>query len=140
MSSAHQEGAAYRRAADYVAESVIFLRGNVLLREPLRPEHIKPRLLGHWGSCPGITMVYAALVRERDADGLLVPGPGRSSTLSMIIVVRYCAVPPRCGCSWVWTLRWPSRSGLPVRARASPQWTGSGSLSTTAPSVARFGW
>ncbi|MGW3645618.1 phosphoketolase family protein [Streptomyces sp. NPDC000878] len=82
MSSAHQEGAAYRRAADHVAASVIFLRGNVLLREPLRPEHIKPRQLGHWGSCPGITMVYAALntlVRERDADGLSVPGPGHGS-------------------------------------------------------------
>ncbi|MFE6170803.1 hypothetical protein [Streptomyces sp. NPDC056464] len=44
MSSAHQVGAAYRRAADYVAASVIFLRGNVLLREPLRPEHIKALL------------------------------------------------------------------------------------------------
>ncbi|MDN0195924.1 hypothetical protein [Streptomyces sp. S.PNR 29] len=64
----------YRRAAGYVAASVIFLRGNVLLREP--------RQLGHCGSCPGITMVYAALytpVRERDADGLLVPGPGHSA-------------------------------------------------------------
>ncbi|MFI8636701.1 hypothetical protein [Streptomyces chartreusis] len=78
MSSAHQEGAAYQRAADSVAASVIFLRGNVLLREPLRPEHIKPRQLAHWGSRPGITMVCAALnqlVRERDADGLLVTGP-----------------------------------------------------------------
>ena len=82
MSSAHQEAAAYRRAADYVAASVIFLRGNVLLQKPLRPEPIKPRQLGHWGSCPGITIVYAALnalVRGRDADGLLVPGPGHGA-------------------------------------------------------------
>ncbi|MFI9587564.1 phosphoketolase family protein [Streptomyces sp. NPDC052236] len=73
---------AYRRAADYVAAVLIFLQDNVLLREPLRPEHLKPRLLGHWGSCPGITMVYAALntlIRERDADVLLVTGPGHGA-------------------------------------------------------------
>ncbi|TXS35588.1 phosphoketolase family protein [Streptomyces sp. t39] len=72
----------YRRAADYVAASLIFLRDNVLLREPLRAEHLKPRLLGHWGSCPGITMMYSslnALVRERDADVLLVTGPGHGA-------------------------------------------------------------
>lgn len=72
----------YIRAADYVAASLIFLQGNVLLREPLRPEHIKPRLLGHWGTCPGITTVYAALnglVRERGADVLLVTGPGHGA-------------------------------------------------------------
>ncbi|MFD7027350.1 phosphoketolase family protein [Streptomyces sp. NPDC059917] len=72
----------YRRAADYVAAALVFLRENVLLTEPLRPEHVKPRLLGHWGTCPGITMVYAALntlVRERDADVLLVTGPGHGA-------------------------------------------------------------
>ncbi|MFC5214149.1 hypothetical protein [Streptomyces coerulescens] len=80
MSSAHEEGAPYRRAADYMAASVIFLRGYLLLREPLPPEHIKheaARPLGLW--CPGITRAYAplnTLVRERDADGLSVPGPG----------------------------------------------------------------
>ncbi|MFG2622810.1 phosphoketolase [Streptomyces sp. NPDC048507] len=69
----------YVRAADYVAAALIFLQDNLLLREPLRPEHVKPRLLGHWGTCPGITRVYAALnglVRERGADVLLVVGPG----------------------------------------------------------------
>ncbi|MFJ3582250.1 phosphoketolase [Streptomyces sp. NPDC090127] len=82
MGGEHQDGSEYRRAADYVAAALIFLRDNVLLREPLRPEHIKPRLLGHWGSCPGITMVYAALntlVRERDTDVLLVTGPGHGA-------------------------------------------------------------
>ncbi|MEV7831644.1 phosphoketolase family protein [Streptomyces subrutilus] len=73
---------AYRRAADYVAAALIYLRENVLLTEPLRPEHLKPRLLGHWGSCPGITQVYSALdqlVRERDVDVLLVTGPGHGA-------------------------------------------------------------
>ncbi|MEU9027104.1 phosphoketolase family protein [Streptomyces sp. NPDC048383] len=72
----------YRRAADYAAAALIHLQDNVLLREPLRPEHIKPRLLGHWGTCPGITMVYTALntlVRERGADVLLVTGPGHGA-------------------------------------------------------------
>ncbi|WP_420716469.1 phosphoketolase family protein [Streptomyces sp. H27-H1] len=72
----------YRRAADYVAAALIFLRDNVLLTEPLRPEHLKARLLGHWGTCPGITMVHTALntlVRERDADVLLVTGPGHGA-------------------------------------------------------------
>ncbi|MEV5684993.1 phosphoketolase family protein [Streptomyces sp. NPDC052164] len=72
----------YRQAADYVAAALIFLQDNVLLREPLRREHLKPRLLGHWGSCPGITMAYAALsclVKERDTDVLLVTGPGHGA-------------------------------------------------------------
>lgn len=75
-------GSPYTRAADYVAVASIFLQDNVLLTEPLRPEHIKPRLLGHWGTCPGITLVYAALnrlIRERGADVLLVTGPGHGA-------------------------------------------------------------
>ncbi|RSN16949.1 hypothetical protein DMH25_05240 [Streptomyces sp. WAC 01325] len=59
MSSAHQEGAAYRRASDPCATSVIFLRGNVLLREPLRPEHIKPGQLAHLGSRARATFTLA---------------------------------------------------------------------------------
>ncbi|MEO3750958.1 phosphoketolase family protein [Streptomyces sp. B6B3] len=80
--SQHHGSSAYRRAADYVAAALIFLQDNVLLREPLRPEHTKPRLLGHWGSCPGITMVYEALdalVQDRDADVLLVTGTGHGA-------------------------------------------------------------
>lgn len=82
MREDHEGLRSYRRAADYVAAALIFLQDNVLLREPLRPEHLKPRLLGHWGTCPGITMVYAALnalIRERDADVLLVTGPGHGA-------------------------------------------------------------
>ena len=51
----------YRRAADYVAAALVFLRDNLLLHEPLRAQHLEPGLLGHWGSCPGITMVYSAV-------------------------------------------------------------------------------
>lgn len=72
----------YRRAADYLAAAMIFLRGNVLLTEPLRPEHLKPRLLGHWGTCPGITLVYSGLNRlicETGTRTLLVTGPGHGA-------------------------------------------------------------
>ncbi|WP_432489066.1 phosphoketolase family protein [Kineococcus sp. SYSU DK018] len=61
---------------------MIYLRDNVLLREPLRPEHVKPRLLGHWGTCPGITFVYAGLdrlVRRTGQRTLLVTGPGHGA-------------------------------------------------------------
>ncbi|MDV3209190.1 MAG: hypothetical protein LOY04_19675, partial [Rhodococcus ruber] len=49
------------RAANYLSVGQIYLMGNPLLREPLRPEHIKPRLLGHWGTTPGLNFVYAHL-------------------------------------------------------------------------------
>ncbi|MGW7313507.1 phosphoketolase family protein [Streptomyces sp. NPDC054854] len=78
----HTPHSPYARAADYVAAALIFLQDNVLLTEPLRPDHIKSRLLGHWGTCPGITAVYAALntlIREREADVLLVTGPGHGA-------------------------------------------------------------
>nr|WP_042192105.1 phosphoketolase family protein [Kibdelosporangium sp. MJ126-NF4]CEL20491.1 Xylulose-5-phosphate phosphoketolase @ Fructose-6-phosphate phosphoketolase [Kibdelosporangium sp. MJ126-NF4]CTQ97715.1 Xylulose-5-phosphate phosphoketolase (EC 4.1.2.9) @ Fructose-6-phosphate phosphoketolase (EC 4.1.2.22) [Kibdelosporangium sp. MJ126-NF4] len=72
----------YRQACDYLAASMIYLRDNVLLRETLRPEHIKPRLLGHWGTCPGITYVYAGLngfVARTGQRTLLVTGPGHGA-------------------------------------------------------------
>ena len=47
------------RAANYLTVGQIYLQDNPLLREPLRPEHIKPRLLGHWGTSPGLSLVYA---------------------------------------------------------------------------------
>jgi xylulose-5-phosphate/fructose-6-phosphate phosphoketolase len=67
------------RAANYLSVGQIYLMDNPLLREPLRPEHIKPRLLGHWGTTPGLTFVYAHLNRAIRARGLTmmyVIGPG----------------------------------------------------------------
>ena len=54
---------AYWRAANYLSVGQIYLLANPLLAEPLRPEHIKPRLLGHWGTTPGLNLVYAHLNR-----------------------------------------------------------------------------
>ncbi len=70
---------AYWRAANYLSVGQIYLLDNPLLREPLRPEHIKPRLLGHWGTTPGLNFLYAHLnrvIRERDLDLMYVIGPG----------------------------------------------------------------
>lgn len=69
----------YFRAANYLCTTQIFLQDNYLLEEPLKPEHIKPRLLGHWGTCPGINFVYLflnKLIRDNDADMMYVVGPG----------------------------------------------------------------
>jgi xylulose-5-phosphate/fructose-6-phosphate phosphoketolase len=70
---------AYWRAANYLTVGQIYLLDNPLLRQPLRPEHIKPRLLGHWGTSPGLNLVYAHLnrvINARDLDVMYVTGPG----------------------------------------------------------------
>jgi xylulose-5-phosphate/fructose-6-phosphate phosphoketolase len=70
---------AYWRAANYLSVGQIYLMDNPLLREPLRVEHVKPRLLGHWGTTPGLNLVYAHLnrvIRARALDVLYVCGPG----------------------------------------------------------------
>ena len=70
---------AWWRAANYLAVGQIYLMDNPLLREPLAPEHIKPRLLGHWGTTPGLTFLWAHLNRviTRDAlRALYITGPG----------------------------------------------------------------
>jgi xylulose-5-phosphate/fructose-6-phosphate phosphoketolase len=70
---------AYWRAANYLSVGQIYLLDNPLLREPLRPEHIKPRLLGHFGTTPGLNLIYAHLnraIRARDLNAIYVTGPG----------------------------------------------------------------
>lgn len=70
---------AWWRAANYLAVGQIYLMDNPLLREPLRDEHVKPRLLGHWGTTPGLNFIYAHLNRAimaRDLDMMYVMGPG----------------------------------------------------------------
>jgi xylulose-5-phosphate/fructose-6-phosphate phosphoketolase len=70
---------AYWRAANYLSVGQIYLLDNPLLREPLAAEHIKPRLLGHWGTTPGLNLVYAHMnrvIRQRDVDAIFITGPG----------------------------------------------------------------
>ena len=70
---------AYWRAANYLSVGQIYLLDNPLLREPLAPEHVKPRLLGHFGTTPGLNLLYAHLnraIRERDLSAIYITGPG----------------------------------------------------------------
>jgi xylulose-5-phosphate/fructose-6-phosphate phosphoketolase len=70
---------AWWRAANYLSVGQIYLRDNPLLRDPLRPEHIKPRLMGHWGTSPGLNLCYAHLnraIRAYGLDMIYVIGPG----------------------------------------------------------------
>jgi xylulose-5-phosphate/fructose-6-phosphate phosphoketolase len=70
---------AYWRAANYLSVGQIYLLDNPLLREPLETQHLKPRLLGHWGTTPGLNLLYAHMnrvIRQRDLNALFVTGPG----------------------------------------------------------------
>ena len=70
---------AYWRAANYLSVGQIYLYDNPLLREPLKPEHIKPRLLGHWGTTPGQNFIYVHLnriIKQYDLNAIYISGPG----------------------------------------------------------------
>jgi xylulose-5-phosphate/fructose-6-phosphate phosphoketolase len=73
---------AYWRACNYLAAGMIYLMHNPLLKEPLKPEHIKNRLLGHWGSSPGLALMYVHLNRlivEHDQEAIFLAGPGHGA-------------------------------------------------------------
>jgi len=94
---------AYWRAANYLSVGQIYLLENPLLREPLRPEQIKPRLLGHWGTTPGLNFIYAHLnrvIRERDLNVIYVTGPGHGGPALLsntYLEGTYTEVYPRIG-------------------------------------------
>src|SRR5580765_1237150 len=70
---------AYWRAANYLSVGQIYLFDNPLLKKPLKIEHVKPRLLGHWGTTPGLNFLYVHLnrvIKERDLDMIFIAGPG----------------------------------------------------------------
>jgi xylulose-5-phosphate/fructose-6-phosphate phosphoketolase len=70
---------AYWRAANYLSVGQIYLYANPLLREPLKLEHIKPRLLGHWGTTPGLNFIYVhlnRLIKKHDLNVVYIAGPG----------------------------------------------------------------
>jgi xylulose-5-phosphate/fructose-6-phosphate phosphoketolase len=73
---------AYWRAANYLSVGQIYLYENPLLKEPLKLEHVKPRLLGHWGTTPGLNFIYVhlnRLIRQHDLDMMFVTGPGHGA-------------------------------------------------------------
>ena len=70
---------AYWRAANYLSVGQIYLLDNPLLREPLKQEHVKPRLLGHWGTTPGLNLIYAhfnRVIKKYDLNAIYIAGPG----------------------------------------------------------------
>src|ERR1700756_997660 len=73
---------AYWRACNYLSAGMIYLSDNPLLRQPLKPEHIKQRLLGHWGSSPGLSFAYIhlnRLINKYDLDAIFLAGPGHGA-------------------------------------------------------------
>jgi xylulose-5-phosphate/fructose-6-phosphate phosphoketolase len=94
---------AYWRAANYLSIGQIYLLDNPLLREPLRAEHIKPRLLGHWGTTPGLNFIYVHLnriIRERDLSAIYITGPGHGGpgvVANTYLEGTYSEVYPRIG-------------------------------------------
>src|SRR6476660_8586839 len=73
---------AYWRACNYLAAGMIYLRANPLLREPLKLEHIKQRLLGHWGTSPGLSLTYIhlnRLIKKYDLNTIFLAGPGHGA-------------------------------------------------------------
>src|SRR5690349_1819092 len=74
------------RACNYLSAGMIYLRANPLLREPLKPEHIKRRLLGHWGSDPGQSFVLVHLnrvIKQRDLNVIFISGPGHGAPATL---------------------------------------------------------
>src|SRR5262249_31447002 len=94
---------AYWRAANYVSVGQIYLLHNPPLRAPLRPEHVKPRLLGHWGTTPGLNFVYAHMnrvIRGRDLNAIYVMGPGHggpAAVANAYLEGTYSEVYPQIG-------------------------------------------
>ena len=73
---------AWWRAANYLAVGMIYLQDNPLLREPLKPEHIKNRLLGHWGSSPGQAFIWAhanRVIQRHGLNAIYLSGPGHGA-------------------------------------------------------------
>src|SRR5881398_2234328 len=94
---------AWWRAANYLSVGQIYLLANPLLREPLRPEHVKPRLLGHWGTTPGLNLIYAHLnraIRARELSAIYITGPGHGGpglVANAYLEGTYSEVYPRVG-------------------------------------------
>src|SRR3954451_13835710 len=73
---------AYWRACNYLSLGMIYLQDNPLLKEPLKPEHIKNRLLGHWGASPGLAFTYVhlnRLIKKYDLNAIFLAGPGHGA-------------------------------------------------------------
>ncbi len=110
---------AYWSACNYLSAAMIYLRANPLLREPLKPEHIKRRLLGHWGSDPGQSFTWVhlnRLIKKYDLDVIYIAGPGHGPPATLFnsyLEGYYSEIYPECSQDAEGMLRLSSASPFP---------------------------
>jgi xylulose-5-phosphate/fructose-6-phosphate phosphoketolase len=124
---------AYWRACNYLSGAMIYLHANPLLREPLKPEHIKARLLGHWGSDPGQSFVWVHLNRvivKYDLDMIYISGPGHGAPATLsngYLEGHYSEIYPECSQDEAGMLRLFQRFSFPgaLGSHCTPETPGS---------------
>src|SRR4051812_30490870 len=124
---------AYWRACNYLCVGMIYLRANPLLREPLKPEHIKNRLLGHWGSDPGQSFTWIhlnRLIKKYDLDIIYISGPGHGAPATLsnsYLEGHYSEVYPDCSQDEAGMLRLFQRFSFPggLGSHCTPETPGS---------------
>jgi xylulose-5-phosphate/fructose-6-phosphate phosphoketolase len=124
---------AYWRACNYLSAAMIYLRANPLLREPLKPEHIKARLLGHWGTDPGQSFVWVhlnRLIKKYDLDIIYISGPGHGAPATLsnsYLEGHYSEVYPDCSQDEAGMLRLFQRFSFPggLGSHCTPETPGS---------------
>ena len=124
---------AYWRACNYLSVGMIYLRANPLLREPLKPEHIKNRLLGHWGSDPGQSFAWIhlnRLIKKYDLNAIYVSGPGHGAPATLAnayLEGRYSEIYPDCSMDEAGLLRLFQRFSFPggIGSHCTPETPGS---------------
>jgi xylulose-5-phosphate/fructose-6-phosphate phosphoketolase len=124
---------AYWRACNYLCVGMIYLRANPLLREPLKPEHIKNRLLGHWGSDPGQSFAWIhlnRLIKKYDLNAIYVAGPGHGAPATLAnayLEGHYSEIYPDCSMDEVGLLRLFRRFSFPggIGSHCTPETPGS---------------
>jgi xylulose-5-phosphate/fructose-6-phosphate phosphoketolase len=124
---------AYWRACNYLAVGMIYLRENPLLREPLQPKHIKNRLLGHWGSDPGQSLVWVhlnRLIKQYELDVMYVAGPGHGAPATLAnsyLEGHYSEVYPECSRDEAGMLRFFRQFSFPggIGSHCTPETPGS---------------
>src|SRR5438270_4261227 len=124
---------AYWRACNYLCVGMLYLLENPLLREPLKPEHIKNRLLGHWGSDPGQSFTWIhlnRLVRKYDLDTIYISGPGHGAPATLsngYLEGHYSEIYPECSQDEAGMLRLFQRFSFPgaLGSHCTPETPGS---------------
>jgi xylulose-5-phosphate/fructose-6-phosphate phosphoketolase len=124
---------AYWRACNYLSVGMIYLRANPLLREPLKPEHIKNRLLGHWGSDPGQSLIWVhlnRLIRKYDLNVMYVAGPGHGAPATLAngyLEGHYSEIYPDKSCDEAGLLKFFKQFSFPggIGSHCTPETPGS---------------